>query len=198
MHYECMSNTLPTVSSNYSWLLEGEQVLWEGAPPRGLHFYPQDRWLVPFSLAWTAFCLLWEYSAWTATSGWNAWVMSLWGMPFFLWGLFLVFGRFLLDCWVRRQQRYFVTDKRVLVVRRGWRGRVIAASIDFLPFVNVIERANGAGDIRFGPTRYRRSGKTGQMVERDLAVPALNPTPQFLDIPDVAGVRALIERAALG
>jgi hypothetical protein len=36
------------------------------------------------------------------------------------------------------------------------------------------------------------------MVERDLAVPALNPTPQFLDIPDVAGVRALIERAALG
>jgi hypothetical protein len=57
------------------------------------------------------------------------------------------------------------------------------------------ERRDGSGDLRFGPRRFRR-GRSGQAVERDLAAPALSPTPQFIGIPGVVAVRDLIERTA--
>ena len=120
--------------------------------------------------------------------------MRLWGSPFLLVGFYLVVGRFVVDAWVRHRQRYVVTDRRVLVLRSGWRGGVIAGGLTILPFVSAAACRDGSGDLRFGPPRFKRGAK-GQMIERDRIVPALDPLPRFIGIPDVAGVRALIERA---
>jgi hypothetical protein len=175
-------------------LRENEHVLWEASPPTGLNLASHDPILIPASLLWTGFFILFNVAAWADRANW---VMRAWGAPFLLWGVYFVIGRFFADAWVRRRQRYFVTNRRVLIWRRGWRGGLTSLDIGWLPPLKVIERADGSGDIRFGLPRYRRS-KSGQKVEKDRAAPALSPIPHFLGIADVAAVHALIERAAQG
>lgn len=175
-------------------LHEDEHVLWEASPPTGLNLASHDPILIPFSLAWMGFCVLFNMAAWVEPDNW---FMRLWGAPFLLWGVYLVAGRFFADAWVRRRQRYFVTDRRVLIWRRGWRGGLTSLNIAWLPPLKVTERADGSGDIRFGLPRYGRN-KSGQKVEKDRAAPALGPVPHFLGIADVAAVHRLIERTVQG
>lgn len=175
-------------------LRDDERILWEGRPPAGMNLASHDATMIPFSLAWGGLVICWNVGVWRDPGNWP---MRLWGAPFLLWAAHLVFGRLIADAWVRRRQRYFVTNRRVLIWRRGWRGGLTALDIAWLPPLKVIARADGYGDIRFGLPRYGR-GKYGRVVEKDRASPALSPVPHFLGIPDVAAVHALIERIARG
>jgi len=38
----------------------GEQVLWSGQPKRGLRLRAADAFLIPFSLRWAGFAVVWE------------------------------------------------------------------------------------------------------------------------------------------
>lgn len=172
-------------------LRDDERILWEGAPPRGLNLASHDVTLVPFSLAWAGFALWFNVAAWMEKD--NGF-MRVWGAPFLVMGVYFVVGRFFADAWVRRRQRYFVTNRRVVVLRSGWRGGLTSLAIDWLPPIRIIERADGSGALRFGLPRYGRS-KSGQRVEKDRFAPALSPVPHFLGIDRVAAVRSLIERA---
>lgn len=173
-------------------LLADERVLWEAAPPTGLNLASHDATLVPFSLAWTGFTIFFNVAAWMDKDNW---FLRAWGAPFLLWGAYLTFGRFLADAWVRRRQRYVVTNRRVLILRAGWRGGLTSLDIAWLPPIKIVERPDGSGDLRFGLPRYGR-GKYGRKVEKDRFAPALSPVPHFLGIADVAAVHSLIERAA--
>jgi hypothetical protein len=168
--------------------------LWAGAPPTGLRFYAPDAELIPFSVLWVTFVGLFNYAAWSTPGDW---FMRIWGIPFCVYGSYILLGRFMVDAWVRRRQRYFVTNKRALITRAGWRGGQRSLSLEDMPFIKVTERPDGSGDVRLGPATYRR-GKWGKLHERGQVVPALSPTPQFLGIADVASVFHLIERENRG
>ena len=101
-------------------------------------------------------------------------------------GLYVTFGRFLLDMWVRRNQRYVVTDRRVLIVTRKPWHRIKSLDLKRLPG----ERGDGSGTIKFG-------SDVGMLGGRDFGLwsPALAGTPQFLQIENVRRVYALIEQA---
>jgi hypothetical protein len=168
-------------------LMPGERIVWSGRPQTGLRLTGQDTLLIPFSLMWGGFAIFWEWSV-THTSNAPDF-FTLWGIPFVLAGLYLIAGRFFVDAWVRRYTRYAVTNQRVLILRTMPTTKFTSLAIDRLPEVSLDERNNGTGTIRFqqaASPSYTR-GFSGWN-------PALDPTPQFLAIPDARNVFAQIQR----
>jgi hypothetical protein len=164
-------------------LLKGEKIVWSGQPAQGFLLTNRDWLLIPFSLLWGGGIIFWEMSALSNNAPISTKLASV---PFVLIGLYLVAGRFLLDAWVRRGMCYAVTDKRVLILRSGPFSKFSAMSLDQLPNVNLSERADGRGTIRFGAVAaYREGGWT----------PSLDSTPQFIAIENARRVFDHIQRA---
>lgn len=169
-------------------LLSGERIVWSGRPSQGLILTPRDALLIPFSLVWCGFAVFWTVGA----TGMGADVFfDLWGAMFICIGLYFVFGRFLIDAWVRRRMHYAVTDRRVLIARAGPFSKFTAIGLTQLPDVNLDERRNGCGTIRFGQevSIWGNRGMGGW-------TPAFDPTPQFIAIDNAHSVFDLIQRSA--
>jgi len=172
-------------------LLPGERIVWSGQPQQGLLLMAHDIFLIPFSLMWRGFTIVWEVEVLRSSGGVNFFV--LWGLMFVLVGLYLVFGRFIADAWVRRGLHYAVTDRRILIARPSPFARFTALNVTQLPDIDLSERSNGRGTIRFGAPVV-----TGGRRGRANTLPALDPTPQFLGIEDARRVFDLIQRAQAG
>ena len=177
-------------------LLHDERILWEGEPPSGLMLLPRDALLIPFSLLWGGFALFWNGTVWMMPA--TDWFFRLWGLPFLLAGAYVTFGRFLVDVWIRRRLRYFVTDQRILIHRTAPAASLRTLDIRRLPLIETVERPDGSGTIVFGEQQspFGWRGRSNWHASIGLWQPALDPTPQFLRIPDVSAIRALIERTA--
>lgn len=96
-----------------------------------------------------------------------------------------------MDSFVRRRQRYLVTDRHILIVT-GWPlHRRTSLDIERLPALDLHERRDGSGTIDFGTDTVgpRGSRKYGPID------PALAGTPQFPRIDNVRRLYDLIDRA---
>ena len=96
-------------------LQPGEYVLWEGSPRKGIRLQKSDAVLIPFSLFWCGFAGFWEY---TVIAGGGPLIMALFGIPFILVGLYLLFGRFVSRARSLSSTHYVVTDQRLLFLYR--------------------------------------------------------------------------------
>jgi hypothetical protein len=123
-----------------------EQLLWVGRPPRGLILQATDVFLIPFSLLWGGFAIVWE----TMALADGPWYFGLFGVPFVLVGLYMIVGRFWIDSWQRAGTYYGVTSERVLIVSMWLGRRIKSLAIDSLTDVSFSERSNGRGTITFG------------------------------------------------
>jgi hypothetical protein len=172
-------------------LQPGEHIFWTGRPASGLMLTGWDAFLIPFSLLWGGFAIFWEASVIRTETA--PFFFKLWGVPFVLMGIYLVVGRFFVDAWSRRALRYAVTDKRVLILRKGRATKLTALPIDRLPALTLIERQSGRGTIRFdqsqGMWTYRGFGPW---------MPSSDGTPQFLQIENARAVHDQINRLAAG
>jgi hypothetical protein len=169
-------------------LLPGERVQWSGHPGRGIVFSAADAILVPFSLAWCGFAIFW-----TVAASRGGLLFQLWGLMFVCIGLFFVFGRFFMDAWIRRGVAYALTDRRILISRSKPSSDFTAVALDRLPDARLKDGRGGRGTIRFGQP-------SGLFATRGFSTwsPSLDPTPQFIDIPDVRRVFDLVQQAASG
>jgi len=95
------------------FLNPGEQLLWWGRPKTGLLFRKADIFIIPFSLLWCGFSVFWVYLALSYDA---PMYFVLFGIPFVVIGLFLVFGRFFIDAWMRERTYYGITEKRIIRV----------------------------------------------------------------------------------
>lgn len=129
-------------------LASGERLLWSGRPQAGVLFRASDAFLVPFSLLWCGFAVFWEISA---IRGGTPFFFRLFGVPFVLFGLYLVFGRFLADAWQRGRTFYGVTDRSVILVTAGARRTVKRLALRTMSDVSLQEGTGGRGTITFGP-----------------------------------------------
>ncbi|WP_226782965.1 aspartate carbamoyltransferase catalytic subunit [Oceaniglobus trochenteri] len=95
---------------------DDEQILWQGAPDGGLHL-TGGLALSGFGLFFAGFAAFWMAGAASIGNsvGIIGMIFPLFGLPFLLIGLYLVFGRFLWDAYVRRGTFYTLTDKRAYV-----------------------------------------------------------------------------------
>jgi hypothetical protein len=133
----------------------GERLLWSGQPRSGIRLRPQDAYLIPFSLLWGGFAIFWEFMAVTQTSktpGPVGTIFPLFGLPFVLVGLYLIFGRFFFDARSRERTFYGVTSERIVIISGVFSQQTKSLQLRTLTDVSLTQRADGSGSITFGPT----------------------------------------------
>lgn len=170
-------------------LLPGERILWEGQPYTGLILRPIEVFLIPFSLLWGGFVVFWNVSVWGGDQNSLDLFFKLFGLPFLIAGLYVTFGRFLIDAIIRKKLRYAVTNRRILIYKDGRRSAVKSMDIRRLPSIDLSERSNGTGTIRFGAAMSLFNGQNFGIWQ-----PTFDATPQFLRIANVRFVYELIQK----
>lgn len=126
------------------YLTQGETILWRGKPGKGHLLTRMDIFMIPFSLMWGGFAIIWEASTLIADA---PLLFKLWGIPFVLVGLYLIAGRFFHKSWLRNRTEYAVTTGRILR-RCGKRVDILQKSC--LPPMQTTVNPDGSGSIVFG------------------------------------------------
>lgn len=163
-----------------------ERLLWAGRPPAGLVLRPAEVFLIPFSLLWCGFAIFWEWGAVTMA---NDPFFALFGIPFVLMGLYIVFGRFVLDRKQREYTFYGLTNERVLIVSGIVRRTVKSLNLRTLSDVSRTERADGSGTITFGQSSFFL------WSFQSAAWPGITTVPTFERIANVKDVYDLLRTA---
>ncbi len=156
-------NTPSSVLQEY--LNSGESLEWSGQPKRGFRLQPKDAFLIPFSIFWCGFAVFWELMALgiffrTGRAGVSppsiiAIIFPLFGIPFVLIGLYLLFGRFVFDAMRRKKTYYGVTDKRILIIEGLRSQKVKSFAIESLTNITMTKKGDGTGTITFSdPQAY--------------------------------------------
>jgi hypothetical protein len=169
-------------------LARDEKLLWVGRPSGGLRLQPADIFLIPFSLMWGGFALFWESTV-LALDG--PLLFKLWGLPFVLVGLYMIFGRFVVDAMQRDRTYYGLTNRRAIIIT-GWPGKnVQSVVLHTLTEINLKTGSEGKGTINFGSAPFWPILATGS------SWPASRRymPPSFNMIPNVQEVYDLVQRA---
>jgi hypothetical protein len=118
--------------------------------------------MIPFSLVWGGFAIFWEIMA--LGIGFSSHrrpgpggpgefiglIFPLWGIPFVVAGLYMIFGRFFYDAALRKTTWFGVTNQRLIVLKGLFGCNVASFDYATLTNLNLVERGDGSGDILFG------------------------------------------------
>jgi hypothetical protein len=165
-------------------LLPDEKIIWKGEPFHGILLRPIEGFLIPFSLLWAGFAVFWNVSVWQSGADF---FFKLFGLPFLIAGLYVTVGRFLIDMSIRKGTTYFVTNKRVLIAKGSM---LKSLDIKRLPSLELDERSDGSGTIRFGASSGLFSGANNFGIWQ----PASDTTPQFIRVARVRSLYDLIQK----
>ena len=140
------------------YLSPGEKLLWDGKPKQGLVFRRSDFLMIPFSLMWGGFAVFWEIMALTVsfegdTNGFEpgALIFSLFGVPFVLIGLYLIFGRFWADARRRKNTTYGITNERIIILSGRFSRKNRSVNLRTLSDISLTEKPDRSGTIWLGP-----------------------------------------------
>jgi hypothetical protein len=165
-----------------------ELLLWSGRPRKGLALRSSDALMIPFSLLWGGFAIIWE--AFVLNSDGPLW-MRLWGIPFVLVGLYLVVGRFFFDAWQRDKTIYGVTGERVFIISSFFGRKVKSLNLSTLSDITLEQKSDGSGTITFGVANKISRWNAGMWgVRRERQAP-----PSFEMIQDAKKVYEIIKEA---
>lgn len=136
----------------------GETLLWAGQPKSGLLLRPFDAFYIPFSIFWCGFAVFWMIGAsgdllsgsQRSASTPIHFIFPLFGLPFVLMGLYMVFGRFFVDMAQRDKTVYGVSNERIIIRSGLFSHTVKSLNLRTLSDITVSERNDGSGTITFG------------------------------------------------
>ncbi len=173
-------------------LTSDERLLWQGRPRSGIRLRGSDVFLIPFSLLWGGFAIFWESMALFAIPKNNAvaWLFPLFGIPFVLFGLYFIFGRFILDKKIRDGTEYAVTSRRAIIVSGFFTRKVRSINLQSTPEITLTERADRSGTITFGAAQ-----PFGWWAQGNLWFPGTSSQSAFEMIENVRSVNDIIEKA---
>ena len=130
-------------------LSSGESLLWSGGPRQGFILRASDGFMIPFSLLWGGFAIFWEYSVYV--SGDAPLFFLLFGGVFVVAGLYIIFGRFIVDMMKRKKTYYGVTNDRILIISDFIMSNVKSINLRTLSDISLSNKSDGSGSITFGP-----------------------------------------------
>ena len=166
------------------YLSSDETLHWAGMPNPKVIFHLDDWAVIPFTLIWTGFFVFWETEAVREQRTF----MTVWGTPFLLFGNYIVWGRFLVDAWLKRRTYYAVTSRRILILQEAWLTKFSMTYLDHIPTIE--QEGTERGTLWFGP-KLPILGAKGQR-KRDMSRFSIGDVPVFADIDHVESVRRLI------
>jgi Bacterial PH domain len=129
-------------------LSSGEKLVWSGQPRAGIRLRWSDVFMIPFSILWCGFAIFWE--SMVVRKGAPVFMM-FWGIPFVLVGLYIVFGRFIVDAMTRTKTFYGITNERIIIISGLFSQEIKSLNLRTLTDVSLSERSDGSGTITFGP-----------------------------------------------
>ena len=160
----------------------GEKLLWSGQPRRGLMFRPYDVFVIPFSLVWCGGIIFQVATTFRQDAPIGA---NLPAIPFVLFGLYLVFGRFIIDAMIRTRTLYAITDRRVVIVTGLFSRNVRSIDLRGLTEMEILEGWRGRGTITFGTSSVQATimrGWPGTGKSMPPAFEAIEGAGQVLEI----------------
>ncbi|MDH3976785.1 MAG: PH domain-containing protein [Deltaproteobacteria bacterium] len=162
-------------------LSASERLLWSGKPQTGIVFRGSDVFLAPFSIMWCGFAIYWEFSVVTSNA---PFFFMLWGIPFVLVGLYMVFGRFYLDSMQRKKTFYGLTNERIIIISGLFGRKVKNLNLKTLSEVVLKEKSNRSGTISFGAGNpmYSMFGGTGWPGTGQHLPPSFEMIPNVKDV----------------
>ena len=125
-----------------------ERLLWVGQPRQGIIFRLSDIFVIPFLLVWVAFAGIWEIAAFESN---RPVFLKLCGIPFVLFGFFLVVWRFFNDARQRKKTYYGVTNERIIIISGSFSQKTKSLALRTLSDIILEEKPNGVGIISFAP-----------------------------------------------
>ena len=128
-------------------LSSGESLLWSGRPRRGVIFRGSDIFVIPFSLLWCSFAIFWVLGAYGSGA---PIFFVLFGVPFVLVGLYIVFGRFIVDSITRQNTYYGVSNDRVLIISEFPTSKTKSLGLSTLTDITFSSKPDQSGSISFG------------------------------------------------
>ena len=161
----------------------GERLLWSGRPKLGLTLRGADAFLIPFALFWCTITIVMPLTAGNGAS-------ILFTIPFALFGLYMLVGRFWLDARQRAHTFYGVTDQRVIIMTGILTPSVKSLYLGKLPDLTVNEKPDGSGTITFGPWTGR-----GQLSQAFPSWAGMDSQPVLFLQSDVRRVADIIRTA---
>ncbi len=131
---------------------------------QGVVFRGSDVFMIPFSLIWGGFAIFWETMALgipNEAAGAVGIVFPLFGIPFVLIGLYMIFGRFIYDSKKRAKTIYGLTNQRVIIISGIWGKSVKSLNLRNLSDVSLSEKSDKSGTIAFGQENFMMSFSGG-------------------------------------
>lgn len=176
-----------------SELSGNEKLLWSGKPRQGIVFRSFDIFMVPFSLIWAGFAVFWEIMVLIQIPGEAGTIgifFAFWGVPFVLAGLYILFGRFIIDSKRRKHTFYGVSDERIITVSGIFSRKVESVNLKTLSNLSLKEKTDKSGTISFG------QGNPYPWWFNGYALPGMYKTGQeFEMIEDARKVYEIIRKA---
>ncbi|TKV56932.1 hypothetical protein FDO65_19045 [Nakamurella flava] len=162
----------------------GETLLWTGRPDPAK--WPQGWSLSLFGLAWVAAVVFIVVDRLPGSD--TPWPAVLMLVPFFVIGVYLLFGRFFVNRWAKQHTRYGLTDRRAIMV--GPRDRLTTVDLSTVAIMRSPSLRGDHVSVYFeGP----RPLWAGRRLPTNAGVDFLRQGPPgFHDVADVTGLgRAL-------
>jgi hypothetical protein len=155
-------------------------VLWQGQPDVWAFSMRGAWYLIPFSLLWGGFAIFWEVGVLGSGAGP---FFALWGVPFVVIGLYLIFGRIYVARREAARTHYAVTNQRVVILTGLFGRRAIEMALTDLPPSQLDGGETGLGTITFGATTGGFRSPPGWPTMGSYA-----PVPAFTSIRDAGRV----------
>ncbi len=179
-------------------LLRDERILWSGQPDPSILLSKADIFIIPLSVLWAGFAFVVSgvLVALVIRGETVALVGGIIAWPMGLMGLYILFGRFLYNRWVRRRTHYAVTDLRVLALTNALARDLATAYLTDIPAVSKSVRADGTGSLWFGNAPWWVVILGSHAMDTFMS-PAGVPVA-FYDVPRVDEVHELANRVRAG
>jgi hypothetical protein len=150
-----MSSNL--ISELQAYVSKDEELIWTAAAKKGIVFESGDIYNVFIAIVWCLGAIAWAIIGFSM--GAPLWFIASIGIPGVVTGLYLLYGRFMIDAIKRKNTIYGLTENNIIIQSGLYKRRVKIININSIAsMVLYNEKADGSGNISLRHNRLAMWG----------------------------------------